>query len=400
MPTPRGGHAAAVLDGKIIAAGGSGGDGTIAFANVEAYDFGSDTWLVKAPLPKGNHLYAMTVVNGQIYAIGGAGGSDVGYARFTDVYVYDPISDIWTPRSPMPTARAYLGVGVINGLIYAVGGDNNGRLAALEAYDPVADSWLPKTPMPTRRYGLGAGVIDGVLYAVGGATTSTALTTLEAYDPTTDSWTTKRPMPTPRIGVSVAVLDGILYAIGGLTDDSATGLLATVEAYDPTTDIWTECTPMPTPRSFSASVTMNGALLVTGGLGALANGLFPAIGVVEAFHALYHVCLLYDPTRAVRSGATTPIRLQLCDRGGADLSSSSITLEAISITQTSTSISGAVQESGNANPDNNFRFDPTLGSTGGYSFNLTTKGLTTGAYNLNFMVSGDSLVYRAPFQVK
>jgi hypothetical protein len=37
---------------------------------------------------------------------------------------------------------------------------------------------------------------------------------------------------------------------------------------------------------------------------------------------------------------------------------------------------------------------PTLGSTGEYIFNLSAKGLTTGTYNLNFRVSGDSFAYR------
>jgi hypothetical protein len=95
-----------------------------------------------------------------------------------------------------------------------------------------------------------------------------------------------------------------------------------------------------------------------------------------------------------------PIKLQLCDGSGNDLSSSSITLQAISVTQISTSISGVVEDSGNSNPDNNFRFDTTLGSTGGYIFNLKTTGLTTGTYGVNFTVTGDSTVYTAQFQVK
>ena len=102
----------------------------------------------------------------------------------------------------------------------------------------------------------------------------------------------------------------------------------------------------------------------------------------------------------MRSGATLPIKLQLCDGSGTDLSSSNITLHATSLTQTSTSISGAVQDAGNANPDNDFRFDSTLGSTGGYIFNLKTTGLSTGTYNLSFTVTGDSFVYAAPFEVK
>ena len=115
---------------------------------------------------------------------------------------------------------------------------------------------------------------------------------------------------------------------------------------------------------------------------------------------LYNVCLLYDPTKAVKSGSTMPIKLELCDGSGNDLSSSSITVHAIRVTQTSSSISGVVQDSGNANPDSDFRFDSTFGTTGGYIFNLKTTGLLTGTYSLNFTVTGDSFVYSAPFQVK
>jgi hypothetical protein len=114
----------------------------------------------------------------------------------------------------------------------------------------------------------------------------------------------------------------------------------------------------------------------------------------------YSVCLLYDSTKAAHNGRTIPIKLQLCDSAGNDSSSSTITLHATSVTQVSTSISGDVLSPGSANPDNDFRFDPMLGANGGYIFNLSTTGLTTGTYNLNFTVSGDSFLYATPFQVK
>jgi hypothetical protein len=77
-----------------------------------------------------------------------------------------------------------------------------------------------------------------------------------------------------------------------------------------------------------------------------------------------------------------------------------LALVATSITKISSVISSEVQDSGNANPDSNFRYDSTLGATGGYIFNLSTKGLATGTYNLNFTVTGDPFVYATPFQVK
>src|SRR5229473_8082680 len=109
----------------------------------------------------------------------------------------------------------------------------------------------------------------------------------------------------------------------------------------------------------------------------------------------YNICTLYDSTKAVQSGATIPIRLEICDAAGNDLSSAGITLTAIGVTQLSTSISGPVMASGNANPDNNFRF-----AGPGYIYNLSTQGLSTGTYALAFTISGDPTIHTVYFQVK
>ena len=129
-------------------------------------------------------------------------------------------------------------------------------------------------------------------------------------------------------------------------------------------------------------------------------------GGVDAFVAKmstaphYSICLLYDPTKPVHSGATIPIKLLLCDSNGNDVSLSRITLHALGVSQISTSISGAVEDSGSSDPNNDFRFDATLGTTGGYIYNLKTTGLSTGTYAVNFTVTGDTFIYAANFQVK
>ena len=114
----------------------------------------------------------------------------------------------------------------------------------------------------------------------------------------------------------------------------------------------------------------------------------------------FDICPVYDPTKAVRSGSTLPVKLELCDDAGNDLSASGTVLHAAGVALTTTTTSGAVQDAGNANPDSDFRFDATLGTTGGYIFNLSTKGLTTGTYKLTFTVSGDPSSYATLFQVK
>ena len=61
-----------------------------------------------------------------------------------------------------------------------------------------------------------------------------------------------------------------------------------------------------------------------------------------------------------------------------------------------------IENDGNANPDYTFRYDPTLGGTGGgYIFNLSTKELASGQYLLSFYVGSDhSFFYTVKFEVK
>ena len=169
-----------------------------------------------------------------------------------------------------------------------------------------------------------------------------------------------------------------------------------------------------TPWSISFTADGTDALIPAGGAGGglyvvqvsdllvLSNipaGYAPvAVAVSKANR--YHVCALYDSTKAVNSGAVLPVKLELCDANGADLSSSGLVLHATGVTKVSTATTGQIQSSGNSNPDNDFRYDSTLGASGGYIFNLSTKGLTTGSYTLNFTVTGDAAPYTAPFQVK
>jgi hypothetical protein len=131
-----------------------------------------------------------------------------------------------------------------------------------------------------------------------------------------------------------------------------------------------------------------------------------AVGNTSAQSVNYNVgygaCLLYDTTHAAKSGSTIPIKFQLCDAAGNDASSSAIVVTALQVVMMSTNASSSVIDAGNANPDNNFRFDSTLGPTGGYIFNLQTTGLATGTYVLTFTVTGDPTTHTSElvFQVR
>jgi probable HAF family extracellular repeat protein len=120
-------------------------------------------------------------------------------------------------------------------------------------------------------------------------------------------------------------------------------------------------------------------------------------GYIASPGASYHICLLYDPSKAKKSGSTIPIKLRLCDQSGSNLSTSSITLQAVTVRKVSDATTSGVEDAGNANPDSYFRYDSNLQ---GYIFNLQTTGLTGGSYTLDFKAGSDAVVYKAPFQVR
>src|SRR5690348_9196122 len=80
----------------------------------------------------------------------------------------------WGIPAQMPTLRSELGLAAApNGKLYAVGGTSNfnAAIATVEEYDPATNTWATKRPMPTARRdspGL-ATAPNGKLYAVGGA---------------------------------------------------------------------------------------------------------------------------------------------------------------------------------------------------------------------------------------
>jgi N-acetylneuraminic acid mutarotase len=268
-------------------------------------------WTVKAPIPTPRSDLAVGVVNGILYAVGGAithrgeHGVPVYTEYLSTVEAYNPSTNSWSLKAPLPTPRSGVGVGVVDGILYAVGGTGSatGRtewneyplsLNTVDAYDPVTNSWAAKASLPTRRSGYAVGgVAKGMLYVVGGET-NIETDLMEAYDPITNRWTGKAPMPSPRKWLGVGVVNDILYAVGGVCCGCCEiegKVLRTVETYDPTTNTWTAKAPLPAPRAGFAVGVANQILYVVGGY----NGSGIALNVVEA----------YDPIRNVWTTKTS-----------------------------------------------------------------------------------------------
>lgn len=288
MPTARKDLAAVTAEnGLIYVFGGCKEtcDGPNDFVGtVEEYNPDTDAWRTRAPMPTARRgLAVASAPNGKIYAVGGYTGQ---LETVNTVEEYDPASDTWQSRASMPTARAFLGLAASpNGKLYAIGGWSGGStyLATVEEYDPISDTWTTKTSMPTPRRHLGVvAADDGALYAIGGDVNS-PVATVERYDPATDSWSTRKSMPSQRTGVAaVKILDGRLYVLGG--GPIFQPALATVEEYDPQTDTWSTRLNMPTARTgLAAATTKTGHIYAIGGAVWVESQprIMPGLSVVE-----------------------------------------------------------------------------------------------------------------------
>jgi hypothetical protein len=192
----------------------------------------------KASMQQARFGLGVAVVNGKIYAVGG---------RITQNFVfvgtneeYDPATDAWTPKTPMPTSRANFGIAVYKDKIYCIGGLVDYRedthepvlSGANEVYDPAADSWETLASMPTPREGVTASCVGDRIYLIGGDSNLN-----EVYDPATDSWTTVTPIPaTPDLdrgwSCSSVVVDGKIHVIGAFPFSNSH------QIYDPSADMW------------------------------------------------------------------------------------------------------------------------------------------------------------------
>jgi Kelch motif len=214
---------AAVYNGKLYVVGGAADYNRS--NKLFIYDPVSDKWTQGKPMPTARSALTVAFIDGILYAIG---GQDFSGVPVNTNEAYDPKTETWTSKAPMPTPRHHLTSAIVDGKLYVFGGRTVGsnsssswiNLNSNEMYDPISDTWTSKAPMPSNRSGLAAAAsADGNIYVFGGEDAITVMTfdNNEKYDPKTDKWTSENPMPTARHGLA-AVFDNMskkIYVIGG-----------------------------------------------------------------------------------------------------------------------------------------------------------------------------------------
>ena len=131
-------------------------------------------------------------------------------------------------------------------------------------------------PSPASRSELGLAMLDGCVYAVGGWEGTSRLDSVERclllvshvtvcrYDPDTNTWSDVPSLKMAVTSPAVVACDGALYVTGGAILEDGDGI-ELVQKYDTKTWRWTEVSGMLIPRSGSAACVLNGYIYVVGG---------------------------------------------------------------------------------------------------------------------------------------
>jgi hypothetical protein len=270
MPTPRHDFGFVECNNLLYAVGGYNADG---LKTVEAYDPASDKWTTKASMPTARAYLVVASVSNKIYAIGGITGGDLNNITYLkETEEYDPATDTWTEKAPIPiTATPFNSVlgnffmagATINGKIYVAVGYTEGDLPTY-IYDPATDTWSTgKSISKFNNQPYYSTASNSALYILNG-------NDFLQYLPSSDEW---RELPLPQTSMIGSIYGTFLasdntnvYAMGGIanlvdvpvnSDDA--------ETYDPVHSSWSEDSSLNTARNAAAAAVYNNKLYVVGG---------------------------------------------------------------------------------------------------------------------------------------
>jgi N-acetylneuraminic acid mutarotase len=226
-------------------------------------------WATKTPMPGGpRENTGVVAFDGRMYVLGGNAFQDT---QITRTEVYDPATGTWSARAPMPRGSHHIAATLLNGKIYTFGGFT-GQAHALPVdnafeYDLKANAWreLPKLSSP--RGSPSAVALDGKIHLIGGrGPDNKTIGNHEVFDPTTGTWSQRAPLAKPRDHLGMIVINGKIHVIGGRPVSFASNETMH-EIYDLATNTWIAAAPMPTARSSVATAEYRGMIVVAGGEG-------------------------------------------------------------------------------------------------------------------------------------
>ena len=268
----------AVVDGRLLVAGGFWSPEIEATSRFDAYDPEADSWTRLPDMPVAVTHVNFAMHRGTLWLAGGFVGDHPGPVT-DEVWKFDLETGEWTRGPPLPEPRGGGALVARGDSLHYFGGhlpDRNTNSAdhwVLELPTDPGASWTRAAPMPEPRSQLGAVEVAGKIYAVGGqffhdtAPGPVDLDFVHAYDPETDRWRRVASLPRARSHIEGGTFAhrGRIVVVGGRELGAGREVIPDVSMYDPALDLWLALPPLPRGRYGPAAGSFDSLIVVHGG---------------------------------------------------------------------------------------------------------------------------------------
>jgi N-acetylneuraminic acid mutarotase len=123
------------------------------------YDPATNRWM-SLPLPLERHLFGMAgVIGGKLYVVG---GYDDDFNTSRTLEAYDPLTNQWATKTPLNNPRSEGQATAVGAKLYVISGfgrkpdGTEALIPTVTVYDPATNVWSTKAPLPSARAGVAA----------------------------------------------------------------------------------------------------------------------------------------------------------------------------------------------------------------------------------------------------
>ncbi len=144
------------------------------------YNPATNSWSILPSPPSQHDFGAGEAIGGKFYLVGGSANRQLD--------VYNPATNSWITRGQQLDVSAFMASGVLGGKLYLAGGFfaddiGNHTQAKLRVYNPSTNIWSTKAPLPTPRDAAAGVAAGGLFFVVAGEEPSGATRKVVTYAP-------------------------------------------------------------------------------------------------------------------------------------------------------------------------------------------------------------------------
>lgn len=265
MNESRAGHTSTLLNnGKVLIAGGFNEHPTmVIFNTAELFDPVSKSFTYTGKMNDKRNTHTATLLNnGKVLIAGGWGGNQ----KLSSAEIYEPETGQFTPVGSLSIPRAAFTATLLNNGMVLIAGSETAEL-----FNPAANSFSQTGNLIEPRGGHTATLLnDGRVLIVGGSASNNVIPSAEIYDPQTGNFTlVESKLNNARYKHAAILLnDGNVLIVGGANNLDWQGQLNSAELYDAASGTFAEISALNNSRFKIAGAIAklsNGNVLIAGG---------------------------------------------------------------------------------------------------------------------------------------